>query len=947
MAREILKRTTSPILVGRDDELRLLAAAIGSGPAVALVEGEAGIGKSRLIREVLKRPEVARLQLLIGYCQPLREPFPYGVVIEALREYVAEPGATLSPLTGVLRPLLPELAPRLPAEPPSTGDAAADRHRLFRAVRELLAAAGPTLLVVEDLHWADDGSRQLLRFLMTDPPDNLSVLATYRREDLLSGPPLGAAFRPTAGLSSAVIELQPLDVDEVAELSAAIRGEASVSTRLATLLYERTAGIPFVVEEALRGDHLLDRMEVPVLLRDAMSERLEALPPEAREVAHTVAVLGVPTTTDLLAAITGLDEQAGADALTIALQAGVLREVDEGRYTFRHALGRQAVYDSLPGPQRQSLHRRVADRLAGLTPQPLLQLAEHSRAAGRTQDWLRYAEAAADRASEIGEAGTATDLLQRVLADPDLAGLGVSGSDVDRLAGKLGKVAYTGLDQRDPMETLQRLLTDHRLSPAIRGEVRLYTGLLLIRDAEGIAASRAEIERALPDLTDRSDLAAIATTVLALPYIGTTPLSEIEPWSRRSRQQIARCTDPEERASMLANHLSARLHIGDASVLAEIEELPRAGTTGSEQRQLARAHCNLADACTSIGRFAHADALLRSGLRLAADCGAPFTVSTARSTRARLSWFTGDWADLDERASQLLDEYRDLFPVTSEVSLVLGSLAVVRGEWAEAETYLAGTGIEAPAGAISPIALGGFALQAWMRLARNDLAGAVQAVENGLELLRHKQVWSWSGELVPIAVAVLVADDRYDAAQRLCDELAKGIDGREAPLAATGLVSCRAKLAKDRSVAIELFTEAARGYEDLGAPYFAALTSEQALRVRLAEGDSTATDELAELAEVFDRMAAPRDAARCRHELRRRGGTAPSHRGRRGYGGELSPREQEVARLLGRGHTNREIAEVLFLSPRTVEQHVAKVLRKLGAVSRAELQRDKRTRETG
>jgi DNA-binding CsgD family transcriptional regulator len=120
------------------------------------------------------------------------------------------------------------------------------------------------------------------------------------------------------------------------------------------------------------------------------------------------------------------------------------------------------------------------------------------------------------------------------------------------------------------------------------------------------------------------------------------------------------------------------------------------------------------------------------------------------------------------------------------------------------------------------------------------------------------------------------------------------------------------------------------------APYFAALTAERAIHCRLALGEDAGAD-FAPLAETFDGFGAARDAARCRHESRSRRLTAPSRRGRRGYGAELSPREQEVARLLGRGHTNREIAEVLFLSPRTVEQHVAKVLRKLNAASRADL----------
>ncbi|MFB9908756.1 ATP-binding protein [Allokutzneria oryzae] len=928
-----LLRTGSPVFVGRGPELDALGRALGSdGAALAVVEGEAGVGKSRLVREALNAQQDHTV--LIGHCQPLREPFPYGAVLDALR------GATLatvrpSAITGVLRPLVPELAHLLPPAPEPTGDARSERHRLFRAVRELLAALGPATLVIEDLHWADSGSRHLLRFLVTDPPPELTVVVTFRRAEIPGGMPFGSACRPPDGIPSALIALRPFDVAEVRALASAILGEDRVSAEFAATLRERTAGIPFVVEEVLRANPTGTALEVPALLREAMLERLADLPITATRIAQAAAVLGVPETAEVLGEVAGLTHQRCRTALTHALGAGVLREVGECRYGFRHPLAQQAVYDTLAGPDRHELHIRALRVLRTREPQPLVRLAEHSRRTGRLAAWLRYGEAAAEQASESGDHATATDLLQRLLEEPDLAA-----EDVNRLAVRLGQAAHVGIDQVDPIATLRRLLGDRRLATAVRGEVRLFLGMLLIRQANDLAAGRAEVELAVGELTERRNLAVKGVAVLAQPFLGSAPLEALLPWMTQLEEASATCEDGELRMSLLASQLGARLHTGEARVAESLAALPDDAATHGEQRQLARAHCNLADACASIGQYEWAGQLLVSGLRLAVDCGAPFIASTARATRARLDWFTGEWSGLRERCTRLLDEYHDLFPVASELSLVLGSLAVARGEWDEAARWFSATGVAQPRDAIGPVAIDAFAGLVRMWLSRGEPDQAVRVADDGLKLLRGKGIWSWSGDIAPVAVTALLAVGREHEAYRLVDDLETGLSGLDAPLPAAALVTCRAQLAEsrgDRATAIALHREATGLYEKIGAPYFAALATERELVCRVDAGSAPVDEELSALADTFDDFGATRDAARCRHLLRALGGGKPSRRGRRGYGNELSPREQDVARLLAQGRTNREIAEVLFLSPRTVEQHVARALRKLGVSSRGEL----------
>ncbi|WP_329792253.1 AAA family ATPase [Lentzea sp. DG1S-22] len=941
-------RTSSPVLVGRGDQLGALRAAVPNHPAVIMVEGEAGVGKSRLVRELLDS-DLGPISVLMGHCQPVGEPFPYGAVLEALRdctERLARNHSRLSPVSGVLGVLLPELAGYLPAPPPPTGDPRAERHRLFRAMRELIGVLGPVLLVVEDLHWADDGSRQLLRFLMGDPPANLSIVVTYRREDVPGGVPLGSAYRPPTGITSALLELVPLDVVEVRALTSAILDGEPVSAEFAAKLHERTAGIPFVVEETLRAlrnpagavhadgataRRLLDNVDVPVLLRDAMAERLAALPATATRLVQAAAVLGAPASAELLAAVAETSES--REALTHALTGHVLHEVDARRYGFRHALAQQAVYDTLSGPDRQALHHRAVEVLDQVEPRPLVQLAEHSERAGSTSAWLRYGEAAADRAVEIGDAGTATALLQRLLLDP-----AVPAADVDRLAIKLGQIAHQGLDQLDPAEALERLLSDRRLSTAARGQVRFYRGVLLIRQAGGVEEARSELERAVADLAERPDLAARGAAVLGLSYLGDAPMSEVRPWLDHVDRARKEFDDPELKMSLYANVVGSRMHTGDPEVLPGLEFLP-AGTPG-ELRQLARAHCNLADALTTTGHFGLCADLLRDGLRFASECGAPFVASTAHATRARLDWLTGGWDGLAERAAGLLDEYRDLFPLASELSLVLGCLATARGEWSEATSYLTETGAFAPEESIAPVAIAGCAALARTMLAQDEVTRACVDVDRGLAIVRAKGVWVWATELGPIAVATFLAAGRETDAEALIAEIATGIEGRDAPMAFAALAWCRGLLAEARGRlddAVSLHREAAGRYAALPAPYFAALVAEREAGCLLPSDQEKAAEALSALVDTFDALGATRDAARCRHRLRGIGGGKPSRRRRRGYGNELSPREQEVARLLAAGHTNRKIADVLFLLPRTVEQHAARVLRKLGVSSRVEL----------
>ncbi|MGV9599809.1 ATP-binding protein [Streptosporangium sandarakinum] len=924
----------SPILVGRTSELRVLIEAMTHPPAVVLVEGEAGIGKTRLVHAALDRLVSGDRPVLLGYCHQIREPFPYGPVVEALREVADRlPAAeALNPVTGALRDYLPELSHMLPPSPPWLNDLRAERHRLFRAMRALLAAVGPALLVIEDLHWADDGTRELLRFLTDQPPEGLTVVATYRREDLSTpGLPLGRTYRRPPGTTSLVIPLRPLDAPEVNSLACALLNRPDLPPAFVARLHERTAGIPFVVEEVVRslpdaeGPDALDRAGVPLLLREAMAERMAALSPAAVSAVQAAAVLRLPVGEQLITTVGG--DSAG---LGQALRAGVLHEHPGGRYGFRHALAQQAVYDAIPGPDRRLAHERAMAALAAVTPPPLVQLAFHSRQAGDIGAWLRHGRAAADQAAALGDTALAIEVLDGMLADPDLP-------EPDRgpLSLALSRLDTTGLSHQRVERLMRRLLRDDFLSREVRGEARLNLGMVLCNQGGDSSTGRPEILAAVAELHDRPALAARGLAGLAMPEWGTESLATHAEWMARAEELIATADDPGLAAAVLVNRVAFQMSIGSPDAFTVAATLPVADPSTAVRREVARGYCNLHDSATTLGHYAAAEAFGRQGQRLAAESGALYPAHTVQVSTTRRRWLTGQWEGLRDQAIALVE----LSTEAPDAWLVLGSLALATGDWEEARRYLYNAGMDAPDARYVPVAVAAAGGLIELHLARGALEHAVTEAVQAVARLRRKGVWVWGAYLVPSAVTALARAGRVQEGAELVAEFADGIAGRLAPAAHAALDHARGALAADRrpAEAADFFARAREAYEALPQPYTAARVGESEARARLALGDRSAAPVLAELAERFGALGATHDAARCRRALRDLGVESPLPRGRKGGAGPLSPREKEVARLVALGRTNREIADVLFLSTRTVETHVATVLRKLGLRSRTEI----------
>ena len=999
-----------PPLVGRATELRTLIDAVTRPPAVVLVEGEAGIGKTRLVRAALDRLPSGDRAVLLGYCHQIREPFPYGPVFEALRDIRGRLPAAhrLNPVIGALRDHLPELDGALPPSPQPLDDPRAERHRVFRAIRALLAAVGPAVLVVEDLHWADDGTLDLLRFLAGQPPQGLAVVATCRR-DGVTGPPLGRAYRHQPDTTSVVVRLTPLDASGVASLAGALLERSDLSPGFVTRLHERTAGIPFVVEELVRSlpasppgtddpdalDRAVDRAGVPLLLREAMAERMAGLSPAAAAAVRAAAVLRLPADERLITAV-GADPAAlssavlsssafgpsalgpsalgpsalgpsalgpavvspaaldpagqglagpdstgpgpvasGAAGLAEALRAGVLHEHPGGRYGFRHALAQQAVYDVIPGPERRAAHVRAMAALAATDAPPLVQLAFHARQAGDTDAWVRHGAAAAQQAAALGDTALAVEVVEGMLDDPDLPV-----RNRGPLVLMLSRFAATGLSHQRVVRLLRQVLRGDFLSRGVRGEVRLNLGVVLSNQAGDAAAGRPEIMAALSELTDRPTLAARGWASMAMPEWGAESLAEHAEWMARAEALVATADNPELSAAVLANRASFEMTTGSPGAFDVAARLPADDPRTGVRREVARAYCNLHDSATTVGLYAAAERFGREGRRLALETGAQYPAFLLDASTIRREWLTGRWDGLRDRAASLGESATETPLVAVDLWLVLGLLALATGEWEEAVRQFHRAGLDAPEARNVPVVTAAAGGLVDLHLARGAVNEAAAEAEAAVARLRRKGVWVWGAGLVPPAVAAFARVGRMETAAELVDEYAAGIAGRVAPAAHAALDAAQGALAAARlrhADAAAFFARAREAYAALPQPYAAARAAEGEAGARLALGDRAAATGFREAAETYGMLGATHDAARCRRVLRDIGVDVPLPRGGRRGAGTLSQREREVARLVALGRTNREIADVLFLSTRTVETHVATVLRKLGVRSRTQI----------
>ncbi|MGW1156587.1 ATP-binding protein [Streptomyces rubiginosohelvolus] len=938
------------LLIGRSALLADVYAELDRRPAVAVITGEPGVGKSRFVHELLRQTTSSDAVTLVARCQEADTPFPFAPLVEALNRF--RPGllpADLPPVTGALHALLPDLADRLPPAPPPLGDPRAEHHRVLRALHAYTAALGEAVLVVEDLQWADASTCAFLRTVIADPPPRLGLVLTARsttapHTDIERSDGLPFPLRTPAHVTVVERHLVPLSAAETGELAAGLLGVRAVPDEFADRLHRSTGGLPYVVEEVLRGwpgsaefpTGAAGEPPLPASVRRVVVEGLRGLPPAARQVVAAAAVLGEPAPVELLRSVAGLGAPETRGALAAALREGVLHASPrDGGYTFPYDLARRAAYEAVAEPERPVLHLRAARALARHTsPFPLAGMAEHYRRAGRPAQAARCLEAAADRAAGDGDAGMAAAHYLGALRN------GPSPVARDRVALKLARVALNARPGPQVPAALRQVLDQHSLGPGPSGEIRLLLGLLLRNQSGSGLEALEEIARAVPDLLVVSTgQAARALAITAIPSLKGWPVGEHRRLLAEAERLLPGVEEADLRSAVLANRATALALVGDPSAWEAVADLP--GTLTGEAA--ARVYANLAGAANSLGHPERARAFQARAWQEVRTNHAPYLEAFVETTDVVAAFTGGRWKGLLGRAERAEAQYQDVPDFHAEALLVCGLLRLHTKGQTDVARRLLERAVETTALDTGVVLTAAAAAVARVHLAAGRPSQAVQAVEGALHHVRRTGAWVWATALVPPAIEALVRDDRPGEAHRLVAELAAGIADRDAPAARAALLTCRALLTamddpqSGHAPSDALYASAADAWTRLERPYEAAYVKEARGLHLLASGVPGGRTVLHEAIAAYQDIDAVWDVLRCQRELREHGQTTVRRPGALGYGDHLSPRERAVARLASLGLSNREIASELVLSHRTVEHHVARALRKLGVSSRTEI----------
>jgi DNA-binding CsgD family transcriptional regulator/tetratricopeptide (TPR) repeat protein len=970
--------------VGRQSQLAELELAyreaLEGRPRLLLIAGDSGVGKTRLLSEARNALDGARV--LLGQCVEQGElELPYAPLLGALRPLARGQDPVFAELNASSRSHLATLLPSLGGASSGDGGGADGQMRLFESLLELLhllSVRQPLVLVLEDMHWADRSTRAFAAFLARSLiGERVLVLLSYRSDELHRKHPLRPLLAELVRLDSArLIELEPFDRGELAEALTDILGQQPGDDLIDRLL-RRTDGNALYVEELLAAA-LDGRGATPQSLRDAFMLRIERMSSDAGLAASAVSV-GRSMDESMISHLTGIESGPLRDALREAVAEHVLVAGDEGRFSFRHALLREVVYDDLLPGERNAMHLELARQLEATGELACAEdeagrvavIATHYAAAGDRSAALRATIRAAREARRVNAFGEMADLYERA------HGLWSQVPDAEAVAGidevellEAGANAY-GLDgdmRRSEMLAEHGLrLLDPEQDPVRYARLLVRRGRSRWRLNQAQAGSE-DLERALTLLPDEPSV----ERARLLSFIART--RTLRGHYREALREGERAREVAEAAGLavvigevlntlgMANIALGQVEVGEA-LLREAITLAR---DQEDLDDLGTAYSNLADFLNLAGRTRDALGVIEEGQReVRSRMGRYFTWMTM--THSVLAFEAGDWdaaranvgppigtmvgvalmfrllrdAEFglgegdEELTRERLREAEPLVRVTGEAQWhglygsLAGELARRGGELEEAQA--------AVARALDELEV---CTDDVMRIARVTAVGAAVEADRAL---RARDLREPEAEADALARAQIHLDRLAAAAE----------DGGPVERAWLAVGIAEASRARGEHEPA-LWQQAAEQWETLDRPYCAATA-----RWRQAEGlvgaeDRPAAAVVARAAlEVAERLGAgwltgelQGLCARARLELvaadaGAANGDSPEVGAHAAADDEeipfgLTPRELQVLTLIAEGATNRQIGAALFMAEKTASVHVSRILTKLGVRSRTQ-----------
>ncbi|HEX4673228.1 MAG TPA: AAA family ATPase [Solirubrobacteraceae bacterium] len=959
------------MFVGRGVELAALVAALESAaagePAVVLVGGEAGVGKTRLVEEAAERARDGGARVLTGSCIELGgEGLPLSPLVDALRTLMRVMDADeldrfLGPARLELARLLPELDPQAASTPAPAGESGSARLlELVFGVIQRLAADRPLMLVIEDLQWADRSTLDLISLLVRSLRGvRVLIVLTFRSDEIHRSHPL----RPLIAAWERVRAVRRLELSRFTREEATRQLEAILGSppprSMIEPLYERSEGNAFLIEEIVAAMQAgAGAQELPVTLRDVLLARAERLSEPAQRLLRIAAVAGSSVSDRLLATVAGLDEASLDAALSEAIERQLLAadETDHG-YRFRHALTRDAIYSDTMPRERVRTHAAYAEAvasdpsLAGSAASASAALAVHWHAAHNAPLALVASVEAAKLAAAFAPAEALSHLERALELWPGVADADERcGIDIVEILHMAAAAAYAAGNLEQSLA-----LYDEALGEVDEAEAGERAALLLAGKAgtlqdlgreEGASAALEYAMSLVP--TDRPSVArAVVLVSLAARPISTG--EESAEWRRVAEEAL----EASLAAGVREQEATARIILGPAlsygrepdKGVAELRAGLELARTLSDPAIALRAYLNLSDTLEMLGLHEEAAEQARRGLELASTVGLTqhvyglYLVYNLAEPLIAL----GRWAEAEQLLTDTLELSLSDAAFRALLTVRRGMLAAFAGRYeAAARDVESADSLPLDIGAQYSTPLH-FA-RLLVAFGRGDVERARDLVRvvlgTGLEdSMSERYHWPviWFGLRMEGDAARADADQLAALRTALAEMPVTQAPARAYRALATAELARITQTVPDWESAVQHAREAGDVYllaDALlrGAQHAWSTGDRDAVAAMLDESvrlaASIGAEPLLEEAQTLARRARLRIAE-----------TAPSRSSGEQpaietYG--LTDREAEVLQLVAAGRSNPQIAAELFISPKTASVHVSNIISKLGVASRGE-----------